>query len=96
MTERPPSLGAAFWSWYERDAGACAFVDPWGNTYMIAIDGNYDGLTTDYIPYTSGVTYGTGNTVSVGCFSLSYGKDGKQGKNGDKKYAGSDDVLSWQ
>jgi len=73
-----------------------AFVDPWGNTYMIAIDGNYDGSTTDYIPYTSGVTYGTGNTVSVGCFSLSYGKDGKQGKNGDKKYSGSDDVLSWQ
>jgi type II secretory pathway pseudopilin PulG len=82
-------------------AKAGAFVDPWGNSYMIAIDGNYDGLTTDFIPYTSGVTYGAGNTVPGGCFSLSYGKDGKQGKKqsngtGDKNYAGSDDILSWQ
>src|SRR5205823_4808443 len=73
-----------------------AFVDPYGNTYMVAIDGSYDGATVDSLPYTD-VTYATGNTVRVGCFAESFGKDGVQGRKksdgtGDKKYSGSDDV----
>lgn len=78
------------------------FVDPWGNEYLVGIDGDYDGWTQDFIPYTD-LTYtprggpnGTRPAVSVGSFAESYGKDGQQGKNGDQKYRGSDDVLSWQ
>jgi len=77
-----------------------AFVDPFGNAYMVAIDGSYDGATVDSLPYTD-VTYATGNTVRVGCFAESFGKDGVQGRKqssgtGDAKYSGSDDILSWQ
>ena len=72
-----------------------AFVDPYGNAYIVAIDGNYDGATVDPSPY-SDLTYATGNTVRAGCFAESFGKDGKQGKDGNKNYSGSDDVLSWQ
>jgi prepilin-type N-terminal cleavage/methylation domain-containing protein len=80
-----------------------AFVDPYGNAYMVAIDGNYDGTTIDSLPYTD-LTYPPGppaNTVRAGCFAESFGKDGVQGTKqsngtGDKKYSGSDDVLSWQ
>ena len=72
-----------------------AFVDPYGNAYMVAIDGSYDGATVDPSPYTD-LPYATGNTVRVGCFVESFGKDGKQGRAGNKVYSGSDDVLSWQ
>jgi type IV pilus assembly protein PilA len=81
-----------------------AFVDPWGNEYMLFIDGDYDGWTMDYIRY-SDLTYGAQRTstcagtwwsVSVNAFGASWGEDGKQGKNGDGKYRGSDDVLTWQ
>ena len=77
-----------------------AFVDPYGNAYVVAIDGNYDGATVDSLPYTD-LPYATGNTVRTGCFAESFGKDGVQGRKqsngtGDKKYSGSDDVLSWQ
>ena len=75
-----------------------AFVDPYGNAYMVAIDGSYDGATVDALPYTD-LPYPPGppaNTVRTGCFAESFGKDGKQGKNGNKAYSGSDDVLSWQ
>jgi prepilin-type N-terminal cleavage/methylation domain-containing protein len=72
-----------------------AFADPFGNAYMVAIDGSYDGGTMDSLPYTD-VTYATGNTVRIGCFAESFGKDGKQGKDGNKVYSGSDDILSWQ
>jgi len=72
-----------------------AFVDPFGNAYMVAIDGSYDGATVDSSPYTD-VTYAAGNTVRTGCFIESFGKDGKQGKNGNNVYSGSDDILSWQ
>ena len=72
-----------------------AFVDPYGNAYMVAIDGSYDGAIVDPSPYTD-LTYPAGNTVRTGCFVESFGKDGKQGKAGNKVYSGSDDVLSWQ
>src|SRR5439155_1132516 len=75
-----------------------AFVDPHGNAYMVAIDGSYDGATVDALPYTD-LPYPPGppaNTVRTGCFAESFGKDGKQGKGGNKVYSGSDDILSWQ
>lgn len=75
--------------------GVGAFVDPWGSGYMVSVDGGYDGATTDALPYTD-LTYATGNTVRTGCFAVSFGKDHLQGTSGNKKYSGSDDVLSWQ
>jgi type II secretory pathway pseudopilin PulG len=72
-----------------------AFVDPYGNAYMVAIDGSYDGAIVDSLPYTD-LPYATGNTVRTGCFAESFGKDGKQGRAGNKVYSGSDDILSWQ
>jgi prepilin-type N-terminal cleavage/methylation domain-containing protein len=79
-------------------------MDPWGNEYLVTVDGDYDGWSMDFIPY-SDVTYGgqrtsvcagTFSAVSVNAFGASWGKDGRQGKKGDGKYSGSDDVLSWQ
>jgi type II secretory pathway pseudopilin PulG len=78
------------------------FVDPWGNEYLVSVDGDYDNWTQDFLAYTD-LTYttktggsGTWPAVSVGCFAASWGTDGQQGTSGDKKYKGSDDVLSWQ
>jgi hypothetical protein len=63
------------------------------------IDGSYDGLTTAGFAY-SDLTYARDSAnnkcVPGGVFAECYGKDGKQGKNGDGKYQASDDVLSWQ
>lgn len=76
-----------------------AFVDPWGNPYMLAIDCNYDGYTQDSSPYTDlnySTVGGQSNLVQVGCFALSWGKDSQQGTKGNNKYTSSDDVLSWQ
>jgi prepilin-type N-terminal cleavage/methylation domain-containing protein len=78
------------------------FVDPWGNEYLVSVDGDYDAWTQDFLPYTDLIyttkTGGSGTwpAVSVGCLAASWGKDGKQGTNGDAKFKGSDDVLSWQ
>lgn len=79
-----------------------AFVDPWGNEYLVAVDGDYDGWTIDFIPYSDltysqrSTSYGTWQGVQGTAISSSWGKDGKHGTNGDGKYVGSDDVVSWQ
>ncbi len=81
-----------------------SFVDPWGHEYLVTLDGNYDGWTADYYPY-SDVTYtqmdagagaGQRSSISVSCAAGSWGKDGQQGTANDKKLKGSDDVVSWQ
>lgn len=78
------------------------YVDPWGNEYLVAVDSDYDGWTNDFIPY-SDLNYqvinggqGPRPSVSGSCISSSWGKDTKWGTNGDGKFKGSDDVLSWQ
>ncbi len=67
------------------------FYDPWGNEYIIMIDGNYDGKF-DEGWFIGEFKYddSPGNTGSVAVWS--YGKDGLPGKNGDKKLKGSDDA----
>jgi len=79
-----------------------AFVDPWGDTYLVSVDADYDGWTQDFIPY-SDLTYtsktggsGTHPAVQGTATSSSWGKDSKLGTNGDGKYKDSDDVISWQ
>jgi prepilin-type N-terminal cleavage/methylation domain-containing protein len=83
------------------------WYDPWGAPYVIAIDGNYDGYVqpstngvllqyTDlnYVTYTGGGS--GGNAVQTGAIAGSFGSDRSQGTGGNKKFQGSDDVLSWQ
>jgi prepilin-type N-terminal cleavage/methylation domain-containing protein len=67
------------------------WYDPWGTSYKIAIDGNYDNTVAN--PY--GPTGGAGSDpIRAGVISWSLGKDKQFGKNG--KFTGSDDVISWQ
>ena len=84
------------------------FWDPWGSPttgtdkrghYIINIDGNYDGVTQAYTLNYSDLTYDTsvgGSGVRTGAIAASLGKDNDYGTKGDKKFKGSDDVLSWQ
>ena len=73
--------------------------------YIINLDGNFDGVTQVYTLNYTDLTYDTttgGNGVRTGVIAASLGSDGsygtKQGAapNGDYKFKGSDDVLSWQ
>ena len=64
--------------------------DPWGNRYVILIDGNYDGVVTK--PSDSAATY----KGSVFIYSLGPNKTDDNGLNrisGGPK--GSDDITSW-
>lgn len=69
------------------------FHDPWGTAYGISIDADYDNQVPN--PYTADT--GAGPTkIRQGVIAWSAGKDTKLGNNGDNKYTGSDDVISWQ
>ncbi len=77
----------------DSEANAGQFFDPWGTGYYIAIDGDYDNVVKAASHAYSDTSFANVNT---GVIAWSYGKDKKQGTAGDKKYAGSDDVISWQ
>jgi prepilin-type N-terminal cleavage/methylation domain-containing protein len=70
-----------------------AFFDPWGTPYFISIDADYDNdIANPYDPNT-----GAGpEKIRQGVIAWSQGKDRKSGKGGNNKFAGSDDVVSWQ
>jgi hypothetical protein len=76
------------------------FVDPWGNQYHVAIDGDYDNRITNVSPFYSDFQ-GT-NVPLTGVCVYSLGKDGQLGNKGDGQYRNpgtnstSDDILSWQ
>ncbi len=65
------------------------YLDPWGISYGIAIDGDYDN---QLLKVSHG--YGDANfaTLSTGAIAWSNGKDKKKAPT----FAGSDDVISWQ
>ncbi len=75
------------------------YYDPWGNTYRLRIDWDYDNLLAN--PYTQGAGP---SSLSYGVIGYSVGKDGQSGadnNNGTYKVTGQvstgdDDVLSWQ
>ena len=69
------------------------WFDPWGTTYKIAIDGNYDNQIAN--PYGASGGAGT-DPIRQGVIAWSLGKDLMPGKNGDGKFTSSDDVISWQ
>jgi prepilin-type N-terminal cleavage/methylation domain-containing protein len=68
------------------------FHDPWTSAYAIRIDADYDNQVAN--PYGSN---GAGaDPIRQGVITWSVGKDTKLGNNGDNKFTGSDDVISWQ
>jgi prepilin-type N-terminal cleavage/methylation domain-containing protein len=65
------------------------YYDPWGQTYKIAIDGNYDNTLTN--PYSADSGAGPA-ALRQGVIAWSIGQDTTQGTT----FADSDDVISWQ
>jgi prepilin-type N-terminal cleavage/methylation domain-containing protein len=73
------------------------FVDPWGTTYKIRIDGTYDNQVTN--PYS--LNAGAAPNLSIGVIAWSFGTDAQSqslpGPAADKNAGtNSDDVISWQ
>ena len=78
-------------------SNAGKYYDPWGNTYRLRIDWDYDNRLVN--PYSAGAG---GNPISLGSIAYSIGKD--QASDADRNTGqyrtsgqnGNDDVLSWQ
>lgn len=64
------------------------WLDPWGNAYVVWIDGDYDNAITNPYDTTAG-----SSTLSTGVIVYSVGRNSTQQAN---KFKGSDDVISWQ
>lgn len=72
-----------------------AFVDPWGNEYIIFIDGDYDDqLSTALGWFYWGQT--PAPSLQAGVAGASLGKDSTWGSKGNGKLTGSDDIVTWQ
>ena len=73
-----------------------SFVDPWGTTYRVAIDGTYDNQIAN--PYTTNTGAGT-SPLHIGVIAWSLGSDGLGGsgaKTATPAGPSDDDVISWQ
>jgi prepilin-type N-terminal cleavage/methylation domain-containing protein len=68
------------------------FHDPWGSAYAVRMDADYDNQVAN--PY--GTNGAGADPIRQGVIAWSLGKDTKPGKEGDGKFTGSDDVISWQ
>jgi type II secretory pathway pseudopilin PulG len=68
------------------------WYDPWGTTYKVAIDGDYDNQLAQN-PYTNGAG---ASPLSQTVIAWSLGKDVQLGTRGNSIFTGSDDVISWQ
>jgi prepilin-type N-terminal cleavage/methylation domain-containing protein len=70
-----------------------SYVDPWGNTYVIRIDCDYNNQVVNPYGANAGAT-----PLALGVIALSLGKDQLGGVGSADKNAGtaSDDVISWQ
>ncbi len=70
------------------------YYDPWGTEFAIAMDADYDNQIT---PNPYGNNNGAGaSPLRQGAIAWCVGRDKKLGNNGDGKFTGSDDVISWQ
>lgn len=68
------------------------YFDPWGQTYRIRVDTNYDNQVSNPYPADSAVP-----NIRQGVIAWSGGNDGKTPDNGGAQSArNSDDVISWQ
>jgi type II secretory pathway pseudopilin PulG len=68
------------------------FRDPWASAYAFRMDADYDNQVAN--PY--GTNGAGADPIRQGIIAWSFGKDTQLGNNGDGKYTGSDDVISWQ
>jgi len=66
------------------------WYDPYGAPYIVIIDANGDGVCD-----LGQFFYTDVESPHVGVAGASFGKDRRIGNNGDRKFVGSDDVLSW-
>jgi prepilin-type N-terminal cleavage/methylation domain-containing protein len=73
--------------------GVGQYFDPWGNNYVVRIDGGYDNQVVN--PYAANAG---ANPLQLGVIALSLGKDQLGGVGSADKNAGTadDDVISWQ
>jgi type II secretory pathway pseudopilin PulG len=65
------------------------WYDPWGSPYIVIIDANGDGVCN------LGKFYSDVPSPHTGVAGVSFGADKMIGTKGDRKYAGSDDVMTW-
>ncbi|CAN5578364.1 hypothetical protein BH20VER3_BH20VER3_18100 [soil metagenome] len=65
--------------------------DPWGNPYLVAMDGNYDDQIAN--PYSSNA--GSAQ-LRVGVIAWSKGRDGLTSAGDKKTGTNDDDIISWQ
>ena len=79
------------------------WYDPFGEPYIVDVDGNYDGyvqptpsLLTAYKDLNY-INWNGANAVQTGVIAGSFGADHTQGSAASSQhYGGSDDILSWQ
>ena len=70
--------------------------DPWGKTYIVRIDADYDNSVQN--PYTASTGAGF-NPIGSGCIAWSFGPDNKGGtgaKTATPPTDSDDDIISWQ
>jgi prepilin-type N-terminal cleavage/methylation domain-containing protein len=71
------------------------YYDPWGRSYTLRIDGNYDNQIAN--PYTANTGAGP-SPLTVGVIAWSGGTDAKAppDSGATTTFTNSDDVISWQ
>jgi type II secretory pathway pseudopilin PulG len=68
------------------------YFDPWGNNYVIRIDGDYNNQVAN--PYSANA--GATPNLQLGVIACSLGPDGAGGQGDKNSGTAADDVISWQ
>lgn len=74
------------------EASTGKFFDPFGKTYGVAMDADYDNKIPN--PYTADTGAG-GTDINQGAIAWSLGKDGQGGQGSKSSGPGKDDIISW-
>ena len=72
--------------------GVGQYFDPWGNNYVVRIDGDYNSQVAN--PYTANA--GATPNLQSGVIAWSRGSDGAGGSGDKNAGTAADDVISWQ
>ena len=68
------------------------YFDPWGNNYVVRIDGDYNNQVAN--PYSANA--GATPNLQIGVIAWSLGSDGAGGSGDKNAGTAADDVISWQ
>jgi prepilin-type N-terminal cleavage/methylation domain-containing protein len=71
--------------------GVGQYFDPWGNNYVVRIDGGYNNQVAN--PYSANAG---ADPLQLGVIAWSLGKDGVGGAGDKNAGTADDDVISWQ